>query len=611
MEEVPCDVVDLSVLTEAQQTDAIETLVSALQRSLNLAIGPLIRVVYFVLGTDRPGRLLIVIHHLAVDGVSWRILIEDLQRAYQQHERGQPVQLPHKTTSFHAWAHRLTDYARSPELMQEASYWLRTGETQNPALPIDPITPDQPLDGINTEGIAHRVSVSLGREETQGLLREVPVAYGTEINDILLTALARAFQRWTGSSTLWIDLEAHGREAIFDDIDLTRTVGWFTALYPVNLDLPPGSEPDLAIKMIKEQLRLIPHHGLGYGILRYLYPDPTMAEQFKSIPPAPVSFNYMGQLPQISVDGLVSTLAPEPLGDQRSPDARRSHLIEIDASIFQDELHINWNYSFQVHSRQTIERVAGFFIDELRVLIDHCRSPEAIGYTPSDFPDEGLNQAELDTILLITSRLMGSIPKRNLEAVYPLSPMQQGMVFHTLYTPESGVYFEQTTFTIQGEFDISAFEKAWQRVLDRHTILRTSFAWQGLERILQVVNKDVRLPLELQNWRDFPAVEQPARFDSLLTAERNRGFDLTIPPLLRLTIIQTSNETVRVLLNHHHALLDGWSIPLLFKEVFAFYDAFTRDHDLTLPSTRPYRDYIAWLQTRDLVVAEALLAKRA
>lgn len=607
--EVPCEVVDLSVLTEAQQTDAIETRVAAQQRSLNLSKGPLIRVIYFILGAERPGRLLIVIHHLAIDGVSWRILIEDLQNTYRQHEQGQPIQLPHKTSSFHAWARRQADFARSQELMQEASFWLGTAETHFPELPIDLLSPSQPLDGLNTEGSVNHVSVSLGREETRSLLREVPGAYGTEMGDILLTALARAFQHWTGSPTLWIDLEAHGRENIFDGIDLSRTIGWFTSLYPVRLDLPYGAEPGQAIKLIKEQLRQMPHHGLGYGLLRYLCPDPTLAEQFKAIPPPPVSFNYLGQLPQSNSGGLFSTLVTEPLGHQRCPDAQRSHLIEINAAIFQGELRIDWSYSSHVHSRHTIERVAGFFIDELRTLIAHCQSPKAIGYTPSDFSDAGLSQVELDTILRITIRSKVSIPKRNLEAVYPLSPMQQGMVFHTLYTPESGVYFEQTTFTIQGQFDVPAFEKAWQRVLDRHTILRTSFAWQGLDRMLQVVHKDVKAPLELQDWRDIPAGEQQARFDSLLTTERSRGFDLTIPPLLRLTILQTSDETVHILLNHHHALLDGWSIPLLFKEVFAFYNAFTRDQDLTLPSARPYRDYIAWLQTRDLVAAEAFWRK--
>ncbi len=606
-EEVPCELIDLSTLTEPQRSDAIQNHVNAQRGRLNLTTGPLIRVVYFVLGPDGPGRLLIVIHHLAIDGVSWRILLEDLQNAYRQCECGQPVQLPPKTTAFHVWAMRLADFAQSPDLMQEANFWLHSAVPHRTALPVDIVSPGQPLEGLNTEATTQRVVVSLGREETRALLREVPGAYGTEIGDILLTALARAFQRWMGTETLWVDLEAHGREDIFADIDLSRTVGWFTSLYPVSLDLPLDTDAGQAIKMIKEQLRQIPHHGLGYGLLRYLCSDPSVGEQFTAIPPAPVSFNYLGQFPQ--GDDLFSTLDPAALGYLNNPDAWRSHLIEIDAAIFQDELHIDWRYSSQVHSQHTIARVAGSFIEELRALIAHCLSPHAVGYTASDFPGAELSQAELDTILRITSNPSVSTPKRNLEGIYSLSPMQQGMVFHTLYTPESGVYFEQTAFTVRGPFDLPAFEKAWQRVVDRHAILRTSFVWQGLDRVLQVVHKGVKVPLEFQDWRSMPEAEQHTRFEGLLTTERHLGFDLTLPPLLRLAILQTADDTFEVLLNHHHALLDGWSIPLLFKEVFAIYDAFTHGQDLTLPPPRPYYDFIAWLQTRDLALAETFWRK--
>lgn len=256
-----------------------------------------------------------------------------------------------------------------------------------------------------------------------------------------------------------------------------------------------------------------------------------------------------------------------------------------------------------------IKQVAGFFIDELRNLIAHCRSPQVVGYTPSDFPSANLSQAELDTIVGMPSGPDATVFRRNLEAIYPLSPMQQGMIFHTLYTPESGIYFEQITFTIKGQFDISAFEKAWQRVLDRHTILRTSFVWQGFDRMLQIVHKDVKPPLRLQNWREVPVIEQQDRFEHLLTEERQRGFDLSVPPLLRPDILQINDDTYTILLNLHHALLDGWSVSLLLEEVFAFYDAATRHQDLALPPAKPYQDYITWLQTKDLAVAEAFWRK--
>lgn len=597
-EEVPFEVIDLSVSSEAEQSIAIETHVATQQRNLNLSTGPLIRVVYFNLGTDRPGRLLIVIHHLAVDGISWRILIEELESAYQRHECGMPTPLHARTTDFTTWARRLSDYARSPDLIKEASFWLGKDWTTLQALPSDLLPSKRGSVDLNTEASAQSVSISLSREETQTLLWEAPAVYGSEIIDILLTALTQTFRRWTGSSSLWIDLEGHGREDIFDDVDLTRTIGWFTTLYPVRLELPRDAEQIQAVQMVKEQLHQIPHHGMGYGLLRYLCPDPTLSNRFKAIPPAPVSFNYLGQLPEANLLGILAGLAPEPLGDQRCPEAQRSHPIEINAAILRGELHIDWIYSSHVHSKHSIERVTDFYIDELRTLIARSYSQKEIGYTPSDFPGAGLSQAELDIISNI------SASKRNLEAIYPLSPMQQGMIFHTLYAPESGVYFEQIISTIQGEFDISAFDRAWQRVLDRHSILRTSFVWQGLDRMLQIVHKDVNAPLEFEDWCDIPAAEQPARLEGLLTAERSRGFELSIPPLLRLKILRIADDTHHILLNYHHALLDGWSIQLLFKEVFAFYDVFTRHQDLALPPERPYRDYINWLNTRDLTLAE-------
>jgi amino acid adenylation domain-containing protein/non-ribosomal peptide synthase protein (TIGR01720 family) len=603
--EVPCQVFDLSSLPEPQQTMALEEHAAALQSSLNLSIGPLIRVAYFDLGATRPGRLFIVIHHLVIDGISWRILLEDLQTVYRQLQSGLSIQLPPKTTPFRDWAGRLVDLAQSSQITQEASFWLHTAPTDLPSLPVDLPSSDHNIESLNTEATSLCVSVSLSREETRALLHEVPGAYGTEVNDVLLSALALAFRRWTGSSTLWIDLEGHGREDIFDDIDLSRSVGWFTTIYPLRLDLPPTAELNQIIQSVKEQLRRIPSHGLGYGLLRYLCSDPALAEQFRTIPPAQVSFNYLGQFHQAAADELCSFPALESIGPLHSPDASRSHLLEINATIIQSELRIDWTYSSHVHHRHTVERVAGFFIDELRALIAHCSAPASIGYTRTDFPNAELNQAELETLLTASAQRVTTRVKRNIADVYPLSPMQQGMLFHTLSAPESGMYIEQTSCTIEGLLDVPAFERAWQRALDRHSMLRTSFVWKRLDRMLQVVHKDVKLPLELRDWRQLSAAEQQTRFKALLTAQRRRGFDLTRAPLLRLIIVRTGDETYRFLLNYHHALLDGWSLTLLFKEIFTLYGAFISNQDLLLPHARPYRDYIAWLQTQDLGAAEA------
>jgi amino acid adenylation domain-containing protein len=194
--------------------------------------------------------------------------------------------------------------------------------------------------------------------------------------------------------------------------------------------------------------------------------------------------------------------------------------------------------------------------------------------------------------------------KRNVEAVYPLSPMQQGMLFHSLYAPESGVYFEQLTCTLRGDLDVSAFQRAWQRVVERHPVLRTSFAWKSLDKTLQIVHRQVELPFERQDWRRFSPDEQEARLEAFLQAERRRGFNLSQPPLIRLALVQTAGDACRFVWSHHHALLDGWSIPLLLKEVLAFYEALRQGQDIQLPPSRPYRDYIAWLQQQDMAEAE-------
>ncbi|HEU5349502.1 MAG TPA: amino acid adenylation domain-containing protein, partial [Ktedonobacterales bacterium] len=619
-EDIPCEVIDLSSLSESQQTTAIEERAAALQRGLDLSGGPLMRVAYFVLGESRPGRLLFVIHHLAIDGISWRILIEDFQTAYGQLQRGQPVRLPPKTTPYRDWAQRLTDFAQSPEIKEVATFWLGAAGDGLPLLPVDRCSSERASTTMNmemnTEASSQRVSVCLSHEETQALLHNAPITYGAEINDVLLTALALAFARWTGSPTLWIDLEGHGREDIFDAIDLSRTVGWFTAMYPVRLDLLPDTEHSRAVQVIKEQLRRIPHHGLSYGMLRNLCADLALKEQLTAIPPAQVSFNYLGQLRQATEGGLLDFPAPESVGPLRSPDALRPHLLDIGAAIIQGKLRLDWTYSVRAHDRHTVESVASLFIEELRALIALCSSSEPTRKFAADacsaFSESAVHQIELDT--------SGSTPGQahpvqadqalvrlndDIEDIYPLSPMQQGMLFHTMVAPASGVYIQQITGDIQGALDVPAFASAWQRVLERNSILRTSFVGKRLDRMLQVVHKAAKMPLEILDWHNFSDAEQQAHFSALLTGERSRDFDLTIAPLMRLFIMRTADDTHRFLLTYHHVLLDGWSLALLFKELFTVYEALTRHEDLTLLPSRPYGDYIAWLQTQDSAAAEA------
>ena len=385
--------VDLSSLSDAEQGPAFETAAADLQIGLNLSRGPLLRVALFDLGSKRANRLLIVIHHLAVDGVSWRVLLEDLQTAYLQLSRGEQVSLPLKTTSFKEWAERLTAYARSEPVKGELAFWLAQASTRTGRLPVD-------YSGrVNTYASARRICVSLSLPETQALLQEVPSAYRTQINDVLLTAVAEAFAPWTGSGVLRVNLEGHGREEVVPGVDLSRTVGWFTTIFPVLLDLEGVTQPGDALKSVKEQLRAIPNRGIGYGLLRYLSGDRDIAAQLERVPQAEVSFNYLGQFEQEPSNSPVFRLTAEPSGPAHSLDALRRHLLEIEGVVLEGRLRVDWVYSGNIHRRGTVERLAAVFIEALRSLIAHCQSLAEPGFTPSDFPLAGLKQERLDRVL--------------------------------------------------------------------------------------------------------------------------------------------------------------------------------------------------------------------
>ncbi len=392
-DSIELQVVDLSAtLPEVQQAE-IERIGSEQQANLNLATGNLMRAMLFLLGSDRPSRLLLIIHHLVVDGVSWRILLEDLSNAYQLLGRGEAIQLPLKTTSFKEWAIRLAEYGQSEAIAAELDYWLTDAEAIAVPLPVD-----YPLNlGLNTFSTVAQVSVALSEQETRALLQEIPTVYHTQINDVLLTALVQSFAQWTGERCLRVHLEGHGREEMFDDLDVSRTVGWFTSIFPTRLELPSDNHPGNALKSVKEQLRRIPNRGIGHGILCYLSPQ---AGRLKALPTVEVSFNYLGQFDRELSKLLGWEFEQTSGGAECSARERRSHLLEVNGLVVNGKLQVTWNYSEKIYHSSTIERLAEWFVKALQTLLEHCKSSDAGGFTPSDFPEADLSQDEIDEIML-------------------------------------------------------------------------------------------------------------------------------------------------------------------------------------------------------------------
>jgi amino acid adenylation domain-containing protein/non-ribosomal peptide synthase protein (TIGR01720 family) len=389
----PLSVLDLSAIPECRNADVIESIAAQLQAGLNLFEGPLIRVALFDVGPHKPQRLLIVIHHMAIDGVSWRVLLEDIQTVYQQLSRRQAVDLPPKTTSFKEWAEKLVEHSRSAELREEASYWLASGRQQVPRVPVDYAR------GANQIGSIRNLSVSLDPEQTELLLQSVPVVFRSQVNDVLLMALAQTFAREAGWRRLFIDLEGHGREEIFDDVDLTRTVGWFTSIFPVLLDLGEAESPIERLKLISEQMLNIPNRGVGFGMLYYLGNDQALSARLRELPKAEIIFNYLGQFRNSTAESSYLEVASESSGPARSPRQKRRYLLEINCSVMGDRLRVEWLYSEDVHKRATIERLAQGFIDALESLIASLDSPLLERHTPLDFPGAELSNEMVDKAL--------------------------------------------------------------------------------------------------------------------------------------------------------------------------------------------------------------------
>ncbi|WP_253491620.1 non-ribosomal peptide synthetase [Pseudomonas sp. S3E17] len=574
------------VLMQAQVRDMQQcsALFTDTQRSLDLERGPLLRAL-LVDGPHGQQRLLIAIHHLVVDGVSWRVLLEDLQNVYRQLSDGQSVSLPAKTSALRDWAARLQAYAGSESLREELSLWQDRLAGPDAALPVA-----RPH-GSRRNRDADTVSVRLDAEHTRQLLQRAPSAYRTQVNDLLLTALARVLCRWSGHGSALIQLEGHGRESLFDDIDLTRSVGWFTSAYPLRLT-PQTGQGD-SIKAIKEQLRAVPHKGLGYGVLRYLADD-LCKQSMAALPSAQITFNYLGQFDQsFGADALFHPL-DESAGLAHDPDAPLPNELSVDSQVYGGELVLRWTFSRERHDPQAIQDLAQAYLAELQALVAHCLEDNAGGLTPSDFPLAHLSQSQLDSL---------PVPASAIEDVYPLTPMQEGLLLHTLLEPGTGLYYMQDRYRINSALDPERFAQAWQAVIARHEALRASFCWNVGEDMLQVIHKPGSTPIEYLDWSADQESEQEPRLQALLKAEREAGFDLLNQAPFHLRLIRVGEARYWFMMSNHHILIDAWCRSLLMNDFFDIYMALGEGREAQLATPPRYRDYIAWLQRQNLAEA--------
>ncbi|MCR8577388.1 non-ribosomal peptide synthetase [Streptomyces sp. Isolate_219] len=583
--------------------------VGAAVRELNAAAGRMARFIWCDAGPDTSGRLILVLHHLVVDGVSWRILLPDLARAWDQVRRGRTPRLDPVPTTMRSWSHGLMEAAATPEREAELPVWQKVLDGPDPLLGSRALDP-----AVDVRDTVETVRVTLEPRVTEALLTALPAAFHSGVDAGLLTALALALAGWRRARgveepSALIRLEGHGREeAAVPGADITRTVGWFTSVYPVRLDLggidlddalAGGRHAGLAVKAVKEQLRSIPDKGIGYGLLRHL--NPKTAEALGGYGDGQVSFNYLGRFDSggrtTEPGGTDWTIAAEL--DELAPELTTPALAVVDITAYTAESargpRLNAGIAFPTGllTREEAQEFADLWCTALEGLARHATAPGAGGLTPTDVPLVTVRQRDLE---------VWEEQYPDVADVWPLTSMQAGLLFESQLA-EAGfdAYQVQLVFHLTGRVDPERMRAAGQTVLDRYDSLRTAFVATTDGEQVQVLLERVELPWQFLDWSDLPETGQHTQLREFLAQDQATHFEPTAPPMLRLTLVRRAAERYELILTVHHIVYDGWSGALVLRDLLALYT--TDGDDAGLDRAPRYRDFLAWQSRQDREVA--------
>ncbi|WP_306352330.1 non-ribosomal peptide synthetase [Flavobacterium sp. '19STA2R22 D10 B1'] len=560
------------------QINKMSVIANELQSSINLTEGPLMRVGNFRL--DDGDYIALIIHHLVIDGVSWRILLEDISTLYNLAEKNQRLVLPLKTSSFQEWSRALHNYAFNGISHKEQQYWKGLANTQIPNLPKD-------RQNLTNEKSPAEITFQLNSELTNVLQTKVHSVYNTEINDVLLTSLGLAIKEVLKVDRSIINMEGHGREEFIEDIDITRTIGWFTSLFPFILDVNAETNLYNLIK-VKESLRKIPNKGVGYGMLKYI----TKEDFINELKPT-IEFNYLGDFGNELNSENNEAQQFEYVSDSAgmNSDIRNTDDITLNISgmIVNNQLELTLFYNKEDYELETIVKLSNAYKSNLEKLIKELADANKQLLTPSDLTYSSLS---IETLLDINHN-------NTIEDIYKLSPLQKGIYFFWLSNNNPKLFFDQVSYRFEGiSITKDNVKKAFDILVSRHAILRTSFTNNIDEELLQIVHKNVPssfayevVPqnLTLEKKKDY--IEEKKQEDI------QRGFDLSKPCQMRLTILDLGDVNYEFIWSHHHILMDGWCIRIMINEFVQILNSIENSIQLDLQTVYPYSNYIKWLDT--------------
>lgn len=559
---------------ETDELQALNDIGESLQSGIDISSGILFVVGHFRLSDG--DRLALIVHHLVIDGISWRILLEDLSELYTSYTSGKTISLPQKTDSYQSWTLAQKEYVIGDKMTLEQEYWEEISKIKFSVLPVQFEASEKEIQ------IDGSVNFVLDKATTHKLQTQVHHVYNTEINDILLSSLALALKEVFGIEKSLIKMEGHGREDIIENIDISRTIGWFTSVYPLVLDISAADGDEVIF--IKDAIRKIPNKGVGYGMLNYL------KEKFTNEQIPKIQFNYLGDFGNSLTESEESVFefSGDKIGMPVSKDNINTELLfDISGILISDQLSLGIKYSQNLYSKEKVQDLAESYERHLIDLINKLSQTEEKKITSTDLTYKNLSFADLKKIN----------KENNVEDIYKLSPLQLGIYFHWAADPFSSVYCEQMSYSVKtGNLDPAELKQAYQKLLEKHAVLRTEFNDELATEPLQIVRKNVEGDFR------FLSIENsdPETFVKEIKAKDIEiGFDLFKPSQMRLTVLDLGNQEYEFIWSHHHILIDGWCMSILINDFYKILLNIQNNTELESEVPQTYSEYIKWLDSVD------------
>jgi amino acid adenylation domain-containing protein/non-ribosomal peptide synthase protein (TIGR01720 family) len=565
----------IDIKDDANEDNTLKIKVNEIQQSINIESGPLLKLALF--NMSKGDHLLIVIHHLVVDGISWRIIFEDISTLFRQYEEGKSLQLPSKTGSFQEWADKLHEYAISDELLNEIPYWRVVNDHHIPLIPVDNKNEHGILQDIKKENF------QLSKEQTQTLLKRQNTGISnTEVNDLLLAALSLTMKNEFNLENIVVALEGHGRENLIEDLDITRTIGWFTALYPQMLKSNSSLNLKEYLTNIKQQLRKTPKKGSGYGILKYLTPEYMVDKSLFNIT-SNISFNYLGQF-DTDITRLQYSIDNKSIGSTVNTEGKQDFDISVSVIIYKEQLQITFHYNSKRFNEITIKNLINEYKNNLIAFLN-------ISGKESDHETHICNCA-YDEIKKYISKIGHH---SEIQDIYELTHNQKAFLYQSIKENAQRV---QCIYQIKGDIDPTLFNETINEVVNRYDVLRTIFYYNDISNPQQIVLKNKIFDIHYQDISNNALEDREKTFTKFIHEDWEKGFDIS-REVMRVSLFKIEPNQFKMIWSINRIIADGWCIGLLFNDFIKIYLSKRFSTPLYLKQARPYKDYVKFINNLD------------